>query len=225
MALFMECHPEYRGPGGLTARQVYQHAMAGDPLAARVVERENFYLGIGLANLVNLFVPDAIILGGSVMKGAGAFLEDIRRVMQRGCRFVPLDKVEVALGDTTLPPGPISGGSMATGSVVPAVFAAAEDGFAGVENQAPLDLRCRMAVALEAVDRKNGPDLFVEELGALEPVAAGEHEPAHDVESLPVGAQQMGRARRQVRHHRVNELLVGAVDMRPQITEEDHKSE
>jgi xanthine dehydrogenase YagR molybdenum-binding subunit len=40
---------------------------------------------------------------------------------------VPLDKVEVALGDTSLPPGPISGGSMVTGSVIPAVFAAADN--------------------------------------------------------------------------------------------------
>jgi xanthine dehydrogenase YagR molybdenum-binding subunit len=39
---------------------------------------------------------------------------------------VPLDKTEVALGDTALPEGPTSGGSMATGSVVPAVFAAAD---------------------------------------------------------------------------------------------------
>jgi glucokinase len=93
----MASHPEYRGGSGLTARHIYEHAMAGDPLAARAVERETFYLGIGLANLVNLFVPDAIILGGSVMKSAGAFLEDIRNVMQQGCRFVPLDKVEMSL--------------------------------------------------------------------------------------------------------------------------------
>ena len=39
---------------------------------------------------------------------------------------VPLDKVEVALGDTSLPEGPISGGSMVTGSMVPAVFEAAD---------------------------------------------------------------------------------------------------
>jgi xanthine dehydrogenase YagR molybdenum-binding subunit len=39
---------------------------------------------------------------------------------------VPLDKIEVALGDTSLPAGPISGGSTVTGSVVPAVFAAAD---------------------------------------------------------------------------------------------------
>jgi xanthine dehydrogenase YagR molybdenum-binding subunit len=38
---------------------------------------------------------------------------------------VPLDKVEVVLGDTTLPEGPTSGGSMATASVIPAVSEAA----------------------------------------------------------------------------------------------------
>jgi len=39
---------------------------------------------------------------------------------------LPLDKIEVVLGDTSLPAGPLSGGSMATGSLVPAVFAAAD---------------------------------------------------------------------------------------------------
>ncbi|MEA2734791.1 MAG: xanthine dehydrogenase YagR molybdenum-binding subunit [Humisphaera sp.] len=39
---------------------------------------------------------------------------------------VPLEKIDVALGDTSLPPGPLSGGSMVTGSIVPAVFAAAD---------------------------------------------------------------------------------------------------
>jgi xanthine dehydrogenase YagR molybdenum-binding subunit len=37
---------------------------------------------------------------------------------------IPVDKVEVVLGDSALPPGPISGGSMATASVVPAVLQA-----------------------------------------------------------------------------------------------------
>src|SRR5882757_4302302 len=45
---------------------------------------------------------------------------------------VPLDKVEVALGDTSLPEGPLSGGSMVTGSVVPAVFAAADNAVASL---------------------------------------------------------------------------------------------
>jgi xanthine dehydrogenase YagR molybdenum-binding subunit len=65
---------------------------------------------------------------------------------------VPLDKVEVALGDTALPEGPLSGGSMATESVVPAVFAAADNAIASLltiatktpgspfENRPPTDL-------------------------------------------------------------------------------------
>jgi xanthine dehydrogenase YagR molybdenum-binding subunit len=45
---------------------------------------------------------------------------------------VPLDKIEVLLGDTSLPEGPLSGGSMVTGSVVPAVFAAADNAIASL---------------------------------------------------------------------------------------------
>lgn len=40
---------------------------------------------------------------------------------------IPVDKVEVALGDTSLPKGPLSGGSLATPSIVPAVFQAADN--------------------------------------------------------------------------------------------------
>jgi xanthine dehydrogenase YagR molybdenum-binding subunit len=65
---------------------------------------------------------------------------------------VPIDKIEVALGDTSLPEGPLSGGSAATGSVVPAVFAAADHAIAlllrnatmtpgsAFENRSPSDL-------------------------------------------------------------------------------------
>src|SRR5437588_512880 len=49
---------------------------------------------------------------------------------------VPLDKIEVAIGDTSLPAGPLSGGSMATGSVVPAVFIAADNAFASLRTVA-----------------------------------------------------------------------------------------
>jgi xanthine dehydrogenase YagR molybdenum-binding subunit len=45
---------------------------------------------------------------------------------------VPLEKVEVLLGDTSLPAGPLSGGSLATASIVPAVFAAADSAIASL---------------------------------------------------------------------------------------------
>ncbi len=39
---------------------------------------------------------------------------------------IPVDRIDVRLGDTILPPGPISGGSLVTGSVIPAVTDAAQ---------------------------------------------------------------------------------------------------
>jgi xanthine dehydrogenase YagR molybdenum-binding subunit len=39
---------------------------------------------------------------------------------------VPMDRISVVLGDTTLPPGPMSGGSMVTGSVLPSIKEAAD---------------------------------------------------------------------------------------------------
>ena len=53
---------------------------------------------------------------------------------------VPIEKVEVALGDTVLPEGPLSGGSLATESVVPAVFAAADDAIASLLTIATITL-------------------------------------------------------------------------------------
>jgi xanthine dehydrogenase YagR molybdenum-binding subunit len=45
---------------------------------------------------------------------------------------VPVGKIDVALGDSALPEGPLSGGSMATASVVNAVFAAADSAIASL---------------------------------------------------------------------------------------------
>jgi glucokinase len=97
MVRWMESQPERSDHGALTAKRICELAYAGDKLALRAIARETFYLGIGLANLVNLFTPDAVILSGSVMKSASLFLDGIRKVMRQGCRFVPLEKAEVKL--------------------------------------------------------------------------------------------------------------------------------
>jgi len=81
----------------LTAKRICQLARQDDALAHQAVEREAYYLGIGLANLINLFTPDVIVLSGSLMKSAPLFLDGIRKLISRGCRFVPFEKTELAL--------------------------------------------------------------------------------------------------------------------------------
>jgi len=95
---------DYPHRQGLTAKRICELALEGDALAQQSVETEAFYLGMGLANLINLFTPDAIVLSGSVMKSAPLFMERIRALIRSGCRFVPAEKTELmlaSLGDDT----------------------------------------------------------------------------------------------------------------------------
>lgn len=75
--------------GDLSAKEICRRAEEGDPWAQRAVERESYYLGLGIANLILSFAPDAIVLGGSVMKSANLFMPGIREVIQRNCQLVP----------------------------------------------------------------------------------------------------------------------------------------
>jgi glucokinase len=88
---------DYPHRDDLTARRICELARDGDELALQAVEQEAHYLGLGLANLVTIFAPDSIVLGGSVMKSAALFLDGIRATLVRCCRFVPFEKAVVSL--------------------------------------------------------------------------------------------------------------------------------
>ena len=92
-----EAPPDYAHRDDLSAKRICELATQGDELAKRAVERETYYLGLGLANLVTMFTPDAIVLGGSLMKSASLFLDGIRKIIRESCFFVPHDKAELTL--------------------------------------------------------------------------------------------------------------------------------
>jgi len=81
----------------LTAEAICQRARQGDELALRAVRREAHYLGIGLANLITLFAPEAIALGGGVMKSSDLFLEEAVRSVRSLCTQVPADQTRITL--------------------------------------------------------------------------------------------------------------------------------
>ncbi|MFZ0479832.1 MAG: ROK family protein [Terriglobales bacterium] len=81
--------------GDLSAGQICARARGSDEWAQRAVERESYYLGLGLANLITIFAPDAIVLGGSVMKSAHLFLDRMHEVIRQNCKLVPVDRVDI----------------------------------------------------------------------------------------------------------------------------------
>ncbi|HVN06198.1 MAG TPA: ROK family protein [Bryobacteraceae bacterium] len=81
----------------LTIQRLCELAEAGDPAALAVMDRQGYYLGLGLANLVTTFCPDMIALGGGVMQSSHLFLDRARQVIRQCSTLVPFGKAELAL--------------------------------------------------------------------------------------------------------------------------------
>jgi glucokinase len=64
----------------ITAERVGEAARQGDALARDVLFRAGTYLGVGLANLINLFNPEMIVLGGGMANLGDLFLDPARKV-------------------------------------------------------------------------------------------------------------------------------------------------
>lgn len=88
--------------GYASAREACEAALQGNPKALASVREVGQYLGLGLANLVTLFAPDVIALGGGVMQSRELFWDIIRKTMQEVCGLVSHEKtklVPAALGN------------------------------------------------------------------------------------------------------------------------------
>ena len=62
----------------LTSESVYAAAMRGDELALRVFRSMGSYLGVGLANVINLLDPQIVIIGGGVASAWEIFAQPMR---------------------------------------------------------------------------------------------------------------------------------------------------
>lgn len=62
-----------------TAQDVARAAAAGDRLAAELWQETAEILGTGIANLINLFEPDLVVLGGGVTRSGSQLLDPVRR--------------------------------------------------------------------------------------------------------------------------------------------------
>jgi glucokinase len=83
-------------PGiNLSADAICERARQGDSLALRAVKRQGHYLGIGLANLITLFAPETIALGGGLMKSSSLFLNDALQLVHNLCTQVPVEKTRI----------------------------------------------------------------------------------------------------------------------------------
>jgi glucokinase len=81
----------------ITAQTVYEASKRGDDVARDVVRETARYLGAGIANLLNIFNPDVVVIAGGVTQAGDALFEPLRAEVKRrafkpavdACRIVP----------------------------------------------------------------------------------------------------------------------------------------
>ena len=99
-----EARPRYPDsllqPGeNLTAEEIYRAGMKGDELALEVFRRMGVYLGIGLANLINILNPEMIVIGGGVVSAWELFAKHMHREIAERAFPVPAAEVKVVPGE------------------------------------------------------------------------------------------------------------------------------
>lgn len=60
------------------AKDVFDRAAAGEPVFVQILDRYTTYLAVGLANLINIFGPAYICIGGGVSHAGDALLQPVR---------------------------------------------------------------------------------------------------------------------------------------------------
>ncbi|MEP7348114.1 MAG: ROK family protein [Gemmatimonadaceae bacterium] len=81
----------------LTAAIVYEAARKGDDLGLEVVRETARFLGAGIANLLNIFNPDVVVIAGGVTQAGDTLFEPLRKEVRKrafrtaveSCRIVP----------------------------------------------------------------------------------------------------------------------------------------
>jgi glucokinase len=81
--------------GRPTASAVFDGAREGDNRCVAAVSQMADFLGIGLANVVTLFGPDRIIVGGGIAEAGDLVLGPIEAAVKRRVTLVPTESIDI----------------------------------------------------------------------------------------------------------------------------------
>lgn len=92
----------WQNKAGLTSLEVYEAGKQGDELALEVFRQMGFYLGIALADLVNVLNPEVIVIGGGASSGWDLFINHVEEQIRSRAFREPAQRVRIMramLGD------------------------------------------------------------------------------------------------------------------------------
>jgi len=81
----------------ITALEVAAEARAGDRMALEIFHDAGRSLGVGVANMVSLFDPEIVIIGGGMAGAAELYLDSLREAMLERAQPLAAKKVKLVL--------------------------------------------------------------------------------------------------------------------------------
>ena len=81
--------------GRSSASDVFEGARKGDDRCLAAVSQMADYLGIGLANVVTMFGPERIVVGGGIAEAGDLVLGPVTAAVRRRVTLVPTEKIEI----------------------------------------------------------------------------------------------------------------------------------
>ena len=84
------------GNGKIKTEMVVEAVQRDDKLAISVWNEACRFIGIGIGNAINLFAPEAIIIGGGVSAAGEVLLAPIREELRKNIKMCPIDQIYIA---------------------------------------------------------------------------------------------------------------------------------
>jgi glucokinase len=96
----------------ITAHIVSQAAEAGIPLARTIITNAAEAIGVGLVNVIHIFNPELIILGGGMTEMGPMLMEPALRIVQERAMKMPRDAVRILLAELGANVGLVGAGTL-----------------------------------------------------------------------------------------------------------------
>jgi glucokinase len=99
-------------PVYINALMVAQAAQAGVPVAREIIAAAAEGLGVGLVNVIHIFNPERIVLGGGVAQIGEPLLEPAKRIVQERAMLVPRKGAEIVMAKLGSDVGLVGAGAL-----------------------------------------------------------------------------------------------------------------
>jgi glucokinase len=101
----------------VTAEVVHRAARQGDGLAKELIARTGYYVGVGLANLINIFNPELIVIGGGLANIGDMLLKPALKVASERAYKEPFQAARFAFAELGRNSGVVGAAAFAFGKM------------------------------------------------------------------------------------------------------------